>query len=88
MGQIEKEPSYRKICRKCLLQDMDENEYFTDLRKYIAQIDKDLKVEDEEYQNRLASWSGQDVPRPPQSIPFKREIASSTFIPFTKAAIP
>ena len=54
MGQIEKEPSYRKICRKCLLQDMDENEYFTDLRKYIAQIDKDLKVEDEEYQNRLA----------------------------------
>lgn len=54
MGQIEKEPSYRKICRKCLLQDMDENEYFTDLRKYIAQIDKDLKVEDEEYQYRLA----------------------------------
>ena len=36
MGQIEKEPSYRKICRKCLLQDMDENEYFTDLRKYIV----------------------------------------------------
>ena len=33
---------------------MDENEYFTDLRKYIAQIDKDLKVEDEEYQDRLA----------------------------------
>ena len=33
---------------------MDEGEYFTDLRKYIAQIDKDLKVEDEEYQDRLA----------------------------------
>ena len=42
-----------RICRKCLLQDMDESEYFEDLRQYIARIDTDLKVEDDKYQERL-----------------------------------
>ncbi|MGN0399724.1 MAG: DUF6171 family protein [Blautia sp.] len=42
-----------RICRKCLLQDMDENAYFEDLRQYIARIDAELKVEDDKYKERL-----------------------------------
>lgn len=40
-------------CRKCLLRDMDENEYFVDLQRYIAHLDDDLKVETKEYERRL-----------------------------------
>lgn len=40
-------------CRNCLLRDMDETEYFVDLQKYIAHLDDDLKVENEEYERRL-----------------------------------
>ena len=36
----------------------------------------------------LASWSGHEVPLPPQSVPFKRLITSSTFMPLTRLEIP
>ena len=41
------------FCRKCLLRDMDENEYFTNLYDYMDRIDEDLKAEDEVYEKRL-----------------------------------
>ena len=40
-------------CKKCLLRDMEESEYFVDLQKYIAHLNDDLKVEEEEYERRL-----------------------------------
>jgi len=40
-------------CKKCLLRDMEESEYFVDLQKYIAHLDEDLKVEEAEYERRL-----------------------------------
>lgn len=40
-------------CKKCLLRDMEESEYFVDLQKYIARLDDELKVEEEEYERRL-----------------------------------
>lgn len=44
----------QRICRKCLLQDMDEEEYFSDMRKYIENLDEDLKVDEKVYQERLS----------------------------------
>lgn len=44
----------RRFCRKCLLQDMDEGQYFDDMRKYIENLDADLKVTSELYDERLA----------------------------------
>lgn len=40
-------------CKKCLLRDMEESEYFVDLQKYIAHLNDDLKVVEEEYERRL-----------------------------------
>lgn len=40
-------------CKKCLLRDMDEEEYFINVRQYIAHLDEDLKVGEEEYEQRL-----------------------------------
>lgn len=42
-----------RFCRKCLLSEMNEDEYFVDLRQYINNIDNDKKVENDEYQRRL-----------------------------------
>ena len=41
-------------CRKCLLREMDEGEFFADLRTYIKNIDEDLKTGPEQYEQRLA----------------------------------
>lgn len=45
--------SSKRICKKCLLRDMDENEYFANLHDYMARIDEDLKVSPEIYEARL-----------------------------------
>ncbi|MDY5578296.1 MAG: DUF6171 family protein [Lachnospiraceae bacterium] len=42
-----------RFCRKCLLSEMKEDEYFVDLKQYINNIDNDKKVENDEYQRRL-----------------------------------
>ena len=44
----------RRFCRKCLLQDMDEGQYFDDMRRYIDNLDEDLKVSSQFYDERLA----------------------------------
>lgn len=44
----------KRFCRKCLLQDMDEGQYFDDMRRYIDNLDEDLKVSSQLYDERLA----------------------------------
>ena len=41
-------------CRKCLLEDMDENDFLRDMRSHIAAYPEDKKVSEEEYRRRLA----------------------------------
>ena len=41
-------------CRKCLLEDMDENDFLRDMRSHIAAYPADKKVSEEEYHQRLA----------------------------------
>mgnify|MGYP005787948099 CR=1 FL=1 len=41
------------LCRKCLLEDMDETEYFRHLKDYIAAYPKEKRAEDAEYSRRL-----------------------------------
>ena len=50
----------RRICRRCLLREMDETEYFDNLHTYIRNLDEDLKVCDEIYAQRLAECKSCD----------------------------
>ena len=36
----------RRICRKCLTRDMDQTAYFENLHTYIANLEKEIKVDD------------------------------------------
>ena len=44
----------QRICRKCLLRDTSEAEYFQNMYVYIANISEDDKVSDKEYERRLS----------------------------------
>ena len=45
----------RRYCRKCLTREMaGQEEYFKSLHEYIANIESDMKVPDELYEERLA----------------------------------
>lgn len=44
----------KRYCRRCLLQEMEEEQYFADMRVYIENLDKDIKVTEAVYQERLA----------------------------------
>lgn len=48
------EKERQQFCKKCLVKDMPDEGYFKGLYEYIESIDKDLKVEDEIYENRLS----------------------------------
>ena len=43
----------KRYCRKCLLREMDEKQYFDNLYDYIARLDEDIKATDEVYESRL-----------------------------------
>ncbi|MCR5123036.1 MAG: DUF6171 family protein [Ruminococcus sp.] len=43
------------ICRKCLLAELGEDEYFISLRRYIADYPAEKRVPDDEYSRRLAA---------------------------------
>ena len=45
--------SAARICKKCLLRDMDEAGIFQNMYDYIARLDEEDKVPDEEYERRL-----------------------------------
>lgn len=49
------EPRSRRYCRKCLTRDMaGQEEYFKNLHEYIENIEPDMKVSNELYEQRLA----------------------------------
>lgn len=43
----------QRICKKCLLRDMEEKEYFANMYAYIDNLSKEDKVSEAEYQSRL-----------------------------------
>ena len=43
----------KKFCRKCLLQEISEDEYFKSVKEYIDRIDPEIKTESDEYERRL-----------------------------------
>lgn len=51
----------KRICRKCLTEDMDERKYFENLHDYIANLDEELKVDQPLYEKRLAVCKGCDL---------------------------
>lgn len=54
-GADKMEPGQSKpFCRRCLLEDMPENEYFKSLKEYIAHLDETIKVSEEVYEERLS----------------------------------
>lgn len=44
----------KQLCRKCLLEELDENEYIRSLRDYIKDYPQEKRCPDEEYSRRLA----------------------------------
>ena len=42
-----------RVCKRCLLREMDEETYFRDLHEYIMRIDDREKVDDAVYRQRL-----------------------------------
>lgn len=44
----------KRLCKKCLLSEMEENEYFESVSEYISLLTDDIKTLDEEYQRRLS----------------------------------
>ena len=44
----------RPVCRKCLLAELGEDEYFATLREYIANYPEEKSVPQEEYARRLS----------------------------------
>ena len=42
-----------KPCRRCLLQDMDSEEEYRTLKKYLDSFDEEIRTGDEEYARRL-----------------------------------
>jgi len=45
--------SSKRICKKCLLYEFSNGDYFAHLYEYIENLDEDIKVDDEEYERRL-----------------------------------
>lgn len=50
----------QKQCRKCLLRDMNQNEYFENLRQYIDNLDEELKADQKLYEERLKNCKACD----------------------------
>ncbi|MCM1155641.1 MAG: DUF6171 family protein [Roseburia sp.] len=52
---MDKEDTGRmRICKKCLIRDMERSEYFENLHNYIENLDEDIKVDGQIYEERLA----------------------------------
>lgn len=50
----ESESSLQRVCKKCLLREMQEGEYFKNMYEYIAQLDPEIKADKKLYEKRLA----------------------------------
>ena len=42
-----------RICKKCLIRDMDQKEYFKNMYDYIEHLNPDIKTPAAEYEHRL-----------------------------------
>lgn len=42
-----------RFCRKCLIRDLKEDEYFKNLKEYIENLDPDIKADPALYEKRL-----------------------------------
>lgn len=49
-----------RVCKKCLLQEVTEEEFFLDLEQYIVNLAEDVRVSQEEYEQRLQNCSSCD----------------------------
>ncbi len=45
--------SPKRICKKCLLYNFSNADYFANLYEYIDNLDEDIKVDEKEYDRRL-----------------------------------
>ena len=54
MEELEKDKKSPKRCYKCLLREMDVDQYFVNLYDYIARIEEDIKTPHKLYEERLA----------------------------------
>lgn len=48
-------PEGLRVCKKCLLREMPEGEYFKNMYDYIAHLDPDIKADGALYEERLAA---------------------------------
>ena len=44
----------KRFCKKCLLEDIAEEDFLRNMRQYIRGLDEEIKTESQEYQRRLA----------------------------------
>ena len=44
----------KRFCKKCLLEDIAEEDFLRNMRQYIQGLDEEIKTESQEYQRRLA----------------------------------
>lgn len=42
-----------RYCRKCLLKDMDKNEYYKNVYDFIESLDEDVKAPKQEFERRI-----------------------------------
>lgn len=50
----------QRICKKCLLMEMQESAYFQNLYDYISRLDEDIKTDERNYQDRLGKCKACD----------------------------
>ncbi len=43
----------KRLCRKCLMRELAEDEYYVNLQGYIDAVDEELKANEKEYERRL-----------------------------------
>ena len=52
-----------RLCRKCLLKDMSEKEFFHNMYRYISNLPEDDKVSNSEYERRMMAQRAQNRAR-------------------------
>lgn len=49
----QEETQPKRYCRKCLLKDMDKNEYYKSVYEYIEGLDDTIKTDKDEFERRI-----------------------------------
>lgn len=48
----------RRVCKHCLLQEINKEEYLEKIHKYVVALDKDVRADEALYQERLSKCNG------------------------------